>query len=98
MVILFNICGYIAIFMILTNIILILIGEDLIIYFGLYSKYPKLAKYIQFQLTLRKYLLRFYIVKLCEKGGYVFVKIKNFCFTLSKNPPEEKIEVRMMEL
>jgi len=62
MVILFNICGYIAIFMILTNIILILIGEDLIIYFGLYSKYPKLAKYIQFQLTLRKYLLRFYIV------------------------------------
>lgn len=61
MVIIFNICGYITIF-ILTSITLILIGNDLINYFQLECKYPKLAMYINFHLALRKYQLRFYIV------------------------------------
>lgn len=46
----------------MTSIITILIGQELIKYFELESKYPKLAKYINFQLTLRQYYLRFYIV------------------------------------
>jgi hypothetical protein len=62
MVILFNLCGYIILILILTSITSLLIGQDLINYFQLEFKYPKLAKYIKFQLTLRKYYLRFYIV------------------------------------
>lgn len=62
MVILFNLSGYTILIMIFTSITTILIGQDLINYFQLEFKYPKLAKYIKFQLTLRKYYLRFYIV------------------------------------
>lgn len=62
LVILFNLCGYSLLFMLLNSITFLLIGDQLINYFELESKYPKLAKYIQFQLTLRKYSLRFYIV------------------------------------
>jgi len=47
--------------MILTTITTFLIGDHLIHYFELDSKYPKLAKYIKIQLTFRKYQLRFYI-------------------------------------
>lgn len=48
--------------MILTNITTLLIGDHLIKYFEIETKYPKLARYIKFQLTMRKYYLRFYIV------------------------------------
>jgi len=45
----------------MTSITTIVIGQDLINYFELESKYPKLATYIHFQLKLRKYYLMFYI-------------------------------------
>jgi len=64
MVILFNLSGYILLLMIFTSITNLLIGDQLINYFKLESKYPKFAKYIQIKLTLRKYQLRFYIVYL----------------------------------
>lgn len=60
-VILFNLSGYMLLLMILTTITTLLIGDHLILYFKLESKYPKLAKYIKFQVTLREYQLRFYI-------------------------------------
>lgn len=62
--ILFNLSGYMFIVMLLTTITLLLIGDDLINYFQVELKYPKIAKYIQFQLRLRQYSLRFYIVYL----------------------------------
>jgi hypothetical protein len=62
MVILFNLFGYMLLIMVLTSITILLIGDDLIRYFQLESKYPKLAKYIKFQLTVRKYQLKFLIV------------------------------------
>jgi hypothetical protein len=48
--------------MIFTSISTLLIGDKLINYFELEIKYPKLATYIKFQITMRKYSLRFYIV------------------------------------
>lgn len=62
--ILFNISGFLFVFLLLTTITILIIGNDLINYYQLEFKYPKLAKYIQFQLTLRQYYLRFYIVYL----------------------------------
>jgi plasmid maintenance system killer protein len=62
LVIVFNLCGYTILIMLMTSITTIIIGQDLINYFQLESKYPKIATYIRFQLTLRKYYLRFYIV------------------------------------
>jgi hypothetical protein len=62
MVILFNILGYIGLFLLLITITLISIGEDLIIYYDLQSKYPRLAKYINIFITLRKYQFRIYII------------------------------------
>ena len=62
MVILFNLSGYTMLFLLMTSITLMIIGQDLINYFELEFKYPKLAKYIHFQLKLREFYLRFYIV------------------------------------
>ena len=62
LVIVFNLCGYTILTMIMTSIIILLIGDHLINKFELESKYPKMAKYIKFQLTLRKYYMRFYII------------------------------------
>jgi hypothetical protein len=61
LVIVFNLCGYTILMMLLTSITTIVIGQDLINYFGLEIKYPKLATYIRFQLKLRKYYLMVYI-------------------------------------
>jgi len=64
LVILFNLSGYILLFMIFTTIAILLIGNDLINYYELELKFPKLARYIQFQLKLRKFYLKFYILYL----------------------------------
>jgi len=64
LVILFNLSGYILLFMIFTTIAILLIGNDLINYYELEWKFPKLARYIQFQLKLRKFYLKFYILYL----------------------------------
>lgn len=61
-VILFNLCGYTILVMVVTSITLMIIGQDLINYYQLEFKYPKLAEYINLQLTLRQYYLKFYIV------------------------------------
>jgi uncharacterized protein (UPF0335 family) len=61
LVIVFNLCGYTILILLMTSITTIVIGQDLINYFGLESKYPKLATYIRFQLKLRKYYLMVYI-------------------------------------
>jgi hypothetical protein len=61
-VILLNLFGYAILVMIVTSIVITIIGQDLINYYQLEIKYPKLAEYINLQLTLRKYYLRFYIV------------------------------------
>jgi len=74
MVILFNLGGYVILAMIITSICLILIGQDLINYYELEFKYPKLAKYINFHVTLRNYYLRFYIVYL-----YLFILVLISC-------------------
>jgi len=62
LVIVFNLCGYTILIMLMTSITTIVIGQDLINYFKLESNYPKISTYIQFQLTLRKYYLTFYIL------------------------------------
>jgi hypothetical protein len=62
MVIIFNLSGYTLLFMIMTSITLMIIGQELINSYQLEVKYPRLAQYIQFQITLRKLYLRFYIV------------------------------------
>jgi tetratricopeptide (TPR) repeat protein len=62
MVIVFNISGYIMLLFTLTSITTLLIGDQLIIFFKVESKYPKLAKYIKLKQTLNKHYLRFYIV------------------------------------
>ena len=80
MVILFNLCGYSILIMILTSITILLIGDQLIKYFELESKYPKLAKYINFQLTLRQYYLRFYIVSFYFML-LVLISVNIFMFT-----------------
>jgi hypothetical protein len=64
MVIVFNIIGYCMLLMIFTSITTLLIGDQLINFFKLETKYPKIAKYIKFKQTLNKYYLRFYIVLL----------------------------------
>jgi len=66
--------------MLFTSITTLLIGDQLIKYFELESKYPKLAKYIQFQITLRKYSLRFYIV-LFYLMLLVLISVNIFMFT-----------------
>lgn len=58
----FNIIGYVTLLMILTDITILLIGEQLIKNLKLETKYPKLAKYIKLKQTLNKHYLRFYIV------------------------------------
>ena len=80
LVILFNLCGYSILFMLFTTITFLLIGDQLINYFELESKYPKLAKYIHFQLTLRKYYLRFYIVSF-YLTLIVLISVNIFMFT-----------------
>ena len=62
MVIVFNILGYIILLITLTNITTLLIGDQLINFLKLESKYPKLAKYIKLKQILNKHYLRFYIV------------------------------------
>jgi len=62
MVIVFNISGYIMLLFTLTSITTLLIGDQLINFFKLETKYPKLAKYIKLKQTLNKHYLRFYIV------------------------------------
>ena len=64
LVILFNLSGYVLLFMIFTSITILLIGNDLINYYQLEFKFPKLAKYIQFQLRLRNLYLKLYILYL----------------------------------
>lgn len=64
LVIIFNLSGYLYIIMLLTTITILLIGNDLIQYYQLELKYPKLANYIKFQLRLRNYYLKFYILYL----------------------------------
>lgn len=48
-VILINISGYVVLLMVLTDLTTLLIGDHLINYFKLETKYPKLAKYIKFK-------------------------------------------------
>jgi hypothetical protein len=62
LVILFNLFGYLLIIFILTNITLLLIGNEIIEYFQLERKYPEIEKYIKYKVVLRKYLLRVYII------------------------------------
>jgi len=62
MVIVFNISGYIMLLFTLTSITTLLIGDQLINFLKLETKYPKLAKYIKLKQTLNKHYLRFYIV------------------------------------
>lgn len=81
-VILLNLCGYIFLIMIMTSITTLLIGGELINYFQLESKYPKLAKYIKFQLTLRKYSLRFYIVEFYF-SILILISVNIFMFSYS---------------
>lgn len=64
LVIIFNLSGFLYIVMLLTTITMLLIGNDLIHYYQLELKYPKLANYIKFQLRLRSYYLKFYILYL----------------------------------
>ena len=62
-VILFNLSGYLILFMLLTDLTSILIGDHLIQYFKLEKRNPKLAKYIKFKQSLNRYYLRcFYLV------------------------------------
>jgi len=62
MVIVFNILGYTMLLFTLTSITTLLIGDQIINFLKLESKYPKLVKYIKLKQTLNKHYLRFYIV------------------------------------
>jgi hypothetical protein len=62
LVFLFNLLGYVQLFLIMTTILTILIGDHLINYLKLETKYPKIAKYIKFKQTINKLYLNFYIV------------------------------------
>jgi hypothetical protein len=64
LVIIFNLSGYMMLISILTSITLILVGNNLIDYFKLESKYPKLTAFISLKIKGRKYQLNFYIVQL----------------------------------
>jgi len=66
--------------MLFTTITFLLIGDQLINYFELESKYPKFAKYIHFKLTLRKYYLRFYIFSF-YLTLIVLISVNIFMFT-----------------
>jgi len=64
MVIIINLLGYIVLTQILITITSVLIGDNLINLFKLDTKYPKLAKYIRFKQTIKRYKLNFYILNL----------------------------------
>lgn len=61
LVILFNLTGYVSLIMIMTNITTLLIGDQLINYFKLETKYPKIAFYIKYKQTINKLYFNFYI-------------------------------------
>ena len=61
LVILFNLAGYVSLILVMTNITTLLIGDHLIKYFNLETKYPKIASYIKYKQTINKFYLKFYI-------------------------------------
>jgi len=72
-VIIFNLFGYVILFEIMTTISTLLIGDHLINYLKLETKYPKIAKYIKFKQTINKLYFNFYI------GFLFYPDINNLC-------------------
>lgn len=68
LVILFNLIGYVSLTMTMTTITTLLIGDHLINYFKLQTRYPKLADYIKYKQTINRLYLGFYL-------GYFFFLI-----------------------
>jgi hypothetical protein len=64
LVALFNIFGFIMVFITIINITTVLIGDYLIDKLKLENNFPKISKYIRFKQTLNKGYLTFYIVLL----------------------------------
>jgi hypothetical protein len=64
LVILFNVSGYVLLLFILTSITSVLIGDILINYFKVESKYPNLYKYIQYRQKISKFYMRLNLVYL----------------------------------
>ena len=70
----FHVLTYIVIFLSLIEIIIILFGNELIKYFDLENKYPKLSVFFKLRAKLQKYYLIynfFLIVAMCILGTFL---------------------------